>query len=597
MIGLTMIEIGHLDPHPDNPRSTIRTDVITGMVAGIRERGELAERYALTVRKIDDRYQILAGHHRRLAALEAGLTEVPAFVVEMDDAAAFMELARSNTHGELTALERGRHALGSGMDGKSYAASVGRPQQTVAREVCAARVAQSVPIDGCGDLSPFTTHLSEIHGAPSWLWPALVARLVAEGWTVEVTRKNVKRLTGIEAPPTWADGPAIADLLVDGGMQPSELAKMVATLTAPGLDDDIARLMMSGIDSGPSRPKPSRLSEVIRLRQEAEAVQVERRRAADAAANEALATVERAAVRTRKLRANVSLEEWGKLDEPEREALMAFDDADRADAPTFNRQENDSIEWAQWSWNPVTGCQHTCPYCYARDIATSTRMAAAYPHGFAPAFRPRMLGAPAATKVPKEAAVDTRYRNVFTCSMADLFGRWVPSEWIDAVLDAVSLAPQWNFLMLTKFPKRLAEFELPNNAWMGTTVDLQARVDAAEAAFAQIENGVRWLSLEPMLEPLKFKRPELFQWVVIGGSSRSSATPEWHPPFPWIEDVVKQFRDVGAKIYFKTNLLGSRLLELPFDAPLNGDPTDAPAVFRYLSKDKSKKRTAALDLD
>jgi pyruvate-formate lyase-activating enzyme len=22
-----------------------------------------------------------------------------------------------------------------------------------------------------------------------------------------------------------------------------------------------------------------------------------------------------------------------------------------------------------WSWNPVTGCLHDCPYCYARDIA------------------------------------------------------------------------------------------------------------------------------------------------------------------------------------------------------------------------------------
>jgi ParB-like chromosome segregation protein Spo0J len=35
---------------------------------------------------------------------------------------------------------------------------------------------------------------------------------------------------------------------------------------------------------------------------------------------------------------------------------------------TFN-QTNDNIEWARWSWNPVTGCRYNCPYCYARDIA------------------------------------------------------------------------------------------------------------------------------------------------------------------------------------------------------------------------------------
>ena len=33
------------------------------------------------------------------------------------------------------------------------------------------------------------------------------------------------------------------------------------------------------------------------------------------------------------------------------------------------------------------------------------------------------------------------YRNVFTCSMADLFGRWVPVEWIEAVLDSVRANP------------------------------------------------------------------------------------------------------------------------------------------------------------
>lgn len=26
------------------------------------------------------------------------------------------------------------------------------------------------------------------------------------------------------------------------------------------------------------------------------------------------------------------------------------------------------IEWAQSTWNPVTGCYHECPYCYARTM-------------------------------------------------------------------------------------------------------------------------------------------------------------------------------------------------------------------------------------
>mgnify|MGYP003056095369 CR=1 FL=1 len=27
------------------------------------------------------------------------------------------------------------------------------------------------------------------------------------------------------------------------------------------------------------------------------------------------------------------------------------------------------IEWCDSTWNPVTGCRHGCPYCYARSVA------------------------------------------------------------------------------------------------------------------------------------------------------------------------------------------------------------------------------------
>jgi len=282
-----------------------------------------------------------------------------------------------------------------------------------------------------------------------------------------------------------------------------------------------------------------------------------------------------------KTRANtVSLKEWETLSlDEQREFLQPHN------FPTdsqFNKQEGDGIEWAQWSWNPVVGCRHDCPYCYARDIAE--RYPDAYPHAFEPAFRPYMLNAPGNTKLPDEAAADTRFKNVFTCSMADLFGRWVPRSWIEAVLTVVREQSQWNFLFLTKFPKRMAEFDIPENAWMGTTVDLQRRVANAEAAFARLNSdaGVRWLSVEPMLEPIKFERLDLFDWVVIGGAARSNKTPKFHPPLPWIIDLYTQAKAAGCAVYMKTNLLGSRVLELPFDAPIKGDPSQAPSELHYL---------------
>jgi protein gp37 len=286
-----------------------------------------------------------------------------------------------------------------------------------------------------------------------------------------------------------------------------------------------------------------------------------------------------------KFRANVSLEEWKALRAEERQTLLAITRNDVKNLPSFNRQTNDAVEWAQWTWNPVTGFQHNCSYCYARDIANQAKMSAAYPHGFEPAFRPAHLLAPRHASVPAGADKDTRLPNVFTVSMGDLFGRWVPAEWIEAVLTEMRNAPQWNFLCLTKFPKRMSEFDIPENAWMGTSVDLQARVTNAENAFSRVKCGVRWLSIEPMIEPLKFKTLEQFDWIVIGGASRSSQTPEWRPPFEWIADLVAQARAAGTKVYFKTNLgIDKRILELTFDAPIPQQNGPAPDVFRYLGK-------------
>jgi protein gp37 len=164
--------------------------------------------------------------------------------------------------------------------------------------------------------------------------------------------------------------------------------------------------------------------------------------------------------------------------------------------------------------------------------------------------------------------------------MADLFGRWVPKEWIEAVLDVVRLAPQWNFLFLTKFPQRMAEFSFPDNAWVGTTVDCQARVANAEKAFKKIKAKVKWLSCEPMIEPLKFADLSMFSWVVIGGSSKSAETPEWHPPRRWVQDLEDKCNTFGIPYYEKSNLL-ERIRLYPGDNP-NEVTKTVPGDLQYL---------------
>jgi len=505
----------------------------------------------------------------------------------MSDDDAYMMLVLDNAQSALHPLEEGLHALGAPMTQTEYGKRIGKAQRSVGDRVTSARVAKfsGYPLK---DLIPHWSAIAQFHVADKWLWAALVAELPM---TVEVARKLAGRLKDIPEPPEWADAAAIATALVAGDMKPKEAGRFQSRVddTKEALKDANARarfytnrLMEKLVEA-----KPSALSDVIAIcdnivERQQSLIRRWKRRELWLTRRE-----EEASKRVARLRENVSLEEWKTLKPDQRQMLLT-------DVPakvgSFNRQESTAIEWAQWSWNPVTGCLHDCPYCYARDITQNAKTASAFPNGFAPTFRPNSVFKPRIMVPPAEAATDTRFRNVFTCSMADLFGRWVPKEWIEAVLREIRDAPNWNFLCLTKFPKRMAEFDIPPNAWMGTTVDLQARVLNAETAFANVKSGVRWLSVEPMLEPLKFKNLDRFNWIVIGGSTRSTETPEFIPPVEWVIDLVNQARAAGLKIYMKTNLgISNRIVELPFDAPVGdlfADMKVAPDVFKYLGKAK-----------
>ena len=150
---------------------------------------------------------------------------------------------------------------------------------------------------------------------------------------------------------------------------------------------------------------------------------------------------------------------------------------------------------------------------------------------------------------------------MFVCSMADLFGEWVPKDWIDAVIDACRKAPEWTFIFLTKNPKRLVGIDWPANAWIGTTVDCQERVEASIDAFDEIDATVSFVSCEPLNEPLNWEIQgatesglSLFDWVIIGGRSSSSNMPAAQPEWEWVESLHAQAREAGCKIYWKPNL-------------------------------------------
>ncbi len=228
---------------------------------------------------------------------------------------------------------------------------------------------------------------------------------------------------------------------------------------------------------------------------------------------------------------------------------------------TFNETTGEGISWAAWSWNPVTGCLHNCEYCDARAIAA--RFPDGFPAGFTPLFHEERLDAPSNTSVPAQHRGKAEYKRVFVCSMADLYGRWVPDEWIGRVHDSMAVAPWWEYLLLTKFPSRYPGLSLPPNAWVGTSVDAQKRVRIAADAFRQIDGvKVKWLSLEPLREPLEFTDLSMFDWVVIGAQTETrqptGTVDAFMPPWEWVCRITAQAKEAGCLVHWKPNLFNGR---------------------------------------
>jgi protein gp37 len=286
-------------------------------------------------------------------------------------------------------------------------------------------------------------------------------------------------------------------------------------------------------------------------------------------------TITKAAIEARKAKAVFKAEEQKEAKVKETALILNIDGR----TSEINKPEskfnstNGSIEWASWSWNPVTGCLHGCKFCYAREIANNPRMVSAgYVFKFEPSFHDYRLDAPKNTKPPKTD--DDRDGRVFVCSMADLFGKWVPDDWITKVFDACMQSPEWEYLFLTKWPNRYKMLESLPKAWFGASIIQQSDVKRVEREMQSFTtNGVKWISLEPMLEPITFEDLSWCDLVVIGAQTATTQpdgyVPAFSPEFDWVVDVVNQCRDAGVPYYLKPNLSISPGMALPKMKPRN----------------------------
>lgn len=243
--------------------------------------------------------------------------------------------------------------------------------------------------------------------------------------------------------------------------------------------------------------------------------------------------------------------------------------------------QKSKIEWCDMTWNPVTGCFHGCPYCYARGISNrfgghmdvdrfvdhpedGTKKLhvldeplvyyspdphkAPFPFGFDPTLHRYRLDEPERIKKPQ---------TVFVCSMSDLFGRWVPLSWIRDVLDACQRAPQHRYIFLTKNPARYLELDhlamLPHGEkyWYGSTVTSTDTAAMYPMPWADI--NAFW-SVEPLLEPVPMADAEgLPQWVILGAET-GNRKDKVIPRREWVDQITAFCVENEIPVFYKDNL-------------------------------------------
>lgn len=255
--------------------------------------------------------------------------------------------------------------------------------------------------------------------------------------------------------------------------------------------------------------------------------------------------------------------------------------------------ENSKIEWTHHTFNPWRGCTKVsagCDNCYAEKMSgrNPKTLGVWGKHGT------RVVASEAMWREPLKwnaAALRAGERHrVFCASLADVFeGHETMPEasWKDVeyaryrLFNLIEQTPHLDWLLLTKRPQNVLDFlipdkhsgriePLPDNVWIGTSVEDQKTADERILHLLQIPAKVRFLSIEPLLGPidlwpwlslkanqhgevapeadcLGYDRPGI-GWIIVGGESGPNARP-MHPD--WVRSIRDQCQAAGVPFFFK----------------------------------------------
>ncbi len=204
-----------------------------------------------------------------------------------------------------------------------------------------------------------------------------------------------------------------------------------------------------------------------------------------------------------------------------------------------------SIGWADYTWNPVTGCKGNCPYCYARRI------------------HDRFSKSPFSDLVFHEERLSERMprkpSRIFVGSMSEV-AFWKP-EWKARILKVCADNDNHTFMFLTKRPllAYTGAFLHVANVWCGCTITgSESKTRQRDTALQMPDTPRTFASIEPILGYIDDDMPiRKFGLVIIGAMTGPGKI---IPKLDWLRAIVKRMDFSKQRIYWKGSLRNSPVI-------------------------------------
>ena len=149
---------------------------------------------------------------------------------------------------------------------------------------------------------------------------------------------------------------------------------------------------------------------------------------------------------------------------------------------------------------------------------------------------------------------DGKTHRVFCASLADVFDNEVPEAWRADLWRLIRATPALTWLLLTKRIGNVAKMHPGGhyeNVWIGATIVNADEAERDVPKLLAVEGvAVRFVSYEPALGPVDWRRYPGIDWIIVGGESTQGAKAR---PFDITaaRSTITQCREINAAPFVK----------------------------------------------